>query len=107
MRDYRGSSNLTKGELAAITNGDAESQATVLEDLGRQIAAFLEYFSKTHAVPRITEINGKVQGGIILIPWSIGCMFATSMLGHALSLSESTKESLDQYLRTVILLGEW
>ena len=106
MRDYRGSSKFTEEELAAITDGDADSQAAVFKDMGLQVAAFLEHFSKKHAIPRITESNGKARGGIVLLAWSMGCIFATSMLGHALSLPESTKESLDQYLRTVILHGE-
>ena len=106
MRDYHGSSKLTEAELAAITSSDIESQAVVLEDLGRQVAVFLEYFSKVHAVPKITVTSGKAQGGILLFAWSIGCMFATSMLGHAESLPGNMKEFLDQYLRTVILLGK-
>ena len=106
MRNYHGSSKFTEAEISAIADGDAESQAVVIRDLGRQIAAFLEHFGKMHAVPRITEVDGKAQGGMVLLTWSMGSNLATSMLGNAVSLPENTKEFLNQYLRTVILLGK-
>ncbi|KAJ3557176.1 hypothetical protein NM688_g1611 [Phlebia brevispora] len=104
-RDYPGSSPYTPPEIAAF-QGDYQTQASIMEDQGRQIAKFLEWFVTKHKVPQLRVIDGKKSGGLSVLAWSLGNVFLLAFLAYAHKLEEKTKSVLEKYLRSAIVFGQ-
>ncbi|KAK7681683.1 hypothetical protein QCA50_015417 [Cerrena zonata] len=103
LRDYPGSSHYTKAELEAFESDEECIQDAAVRDLGRQIAEFLTFIIKTEDIPPITTKEGKTSGGITLLTWSMSNLISLSLLAHAQTLPEETKQLLGTHLRSVVL----
>ncbi|KAJ3555733.1 hypothetical protein NM688_g2410 [Phlebia brevispora] len=103
MRDYPGSSGFSEEELEALGSADPDIQAGATRNLGQDIAICLEFLVRTLEIPAITETQGRRNGGIALVGWSMGNMSTLAMLGKAQDLPEETIQFLQAYLRTVVL----
>lgn len=104
-RDYPGSSHYTKSELQAFESDDESVQDAAVRDLGRQLAAFLVFVIKKESIPLATVKEGKTMGGITLLTWSMSNLISLSLLAHAKTLPEETKQLLTTHLRSVVLHG--
>ena len=105
MRDYPGSSRFTPEELEDFAHSDPKIQALGVRMLGRQVAYFLQHVIKEHALPHLLDVGGRRSGGLALLAWSYGNVWSMSMLSHASSLPDRTRETIGRYLRTVVLYG--
>ena len=105
MRDYPGSSPYTAAELSMLAMPDAKVQETVIRKEGQELAEFLQFIIKAEAIAPIVESEGRRDGGIVLVTWSMGNIFSMSLLGNAKIFSEHMRSLLETYLRKVVVYG--
>lgn len=104
-REYPGSSPYSQEEVDTIHSGNQDKQAEFVKKIGRQLAAFLEYAVRNLDIPKLEVVDGRKRGGLAVLSWSMGNVWAMSFLGNAQTLSEETNILLGNYLRTFILFG--
>lgn len=103
-KDYPGSSAYSAEELDRF-KGDFDTQCTAMEDEGRCIASFLQYFINSQNIPPLHFVDGKKKGGVTVLAWSLGNIFLLPFLAYAHRFEESTKLLLEKYLRTIVVFG--
>lgn len=101
-RGYRGSSPYTKSEIAAVTNGTEEERATFKLEQSHQLVRFITTFIKRFSLPSISANDS--AGGVAVLGWSMGTIFALSLIAYMPSLSTSDQVLFREYLRSLILL---
>ena len=113
-RDYPGSTPYTDEERAMVANltPDADDEALArarerlhlfLKDRAREVYDFLEELVRRDDIPPARR--DKNTGGIAVAGWSLGALWATSLLAYA-PLFPVNDIELAQYVRRVIVLGE-
>ncbi|KAI0337468.1 alpha/beta-hydrolase [Trametopsis cervina] len=103
-RDYVGSTPFSSEEIEAHQSTDSAAQSEVLRARGQELAAFVDYFTRTYHPPKVhTDATGRRSNGIIVLGWSYGNAVVFSLLAHATSFSDEVKATLDDYLRTAVL----
>ncbi|KAI0732396.1 hypothetical protein C8Q72DRAFT_818612 [Fomitopsis betulina] len=106
-RDYPGSTPYSWAELTALGSSNPETQRSVIEHRGLEIAAFLRWYIREENIPMAPspqEYHNAGGGGISLLAWSWGTALAMSFLAQAAKLPQQDRWRLGSYLRTVILL---
>ncbi|CDO72521.1 hypothetical protein BN946_scf184983.g4 [Trametes cinnabarina] len=108
-RDYPGSEPYTSEErahLARVAGGTPDSPQTkedakgVMRDRARELFNFLVDYVKQGDIP---QTHGK-EGGIIVVGWSFGSIWITSLLASVREFAEKDVQ-LSKYVRRVILFG--
>lgn len=107
LRDYPGSTPYTPSELELLCSDDAEEQAAAVRSQGHEIAAFLKHIIETESLPPVAGVAGKKAGGIAVMSWSLGNVWAMSLFAHTASLDQDTRTVLLPMLRTWIIYGEF
>ncbi|KAI0075966.1 hypothetical protein K474DRAFT_1645816 [Panus rudis PR-1116 ss-1] len=104
QRDYHPSSPLTSEELALLTSPELTLQDHGLRRMSHQIAKLLVHIVDVLQVPPMSETaDGRRQGGISFLGWSLSTFLSTGLLAHADSLPTSVKVRLEPYLRSVVI----
>ncbi|KAE9407333.1 hypothetical protein BT96DRAFT_874657 [Gymnopus androsaceus JB14] len=88
-RDYSGSTPYTPEELSSMENGDK----AFIDRLGMHLHEFLKCFVEEEEIPRISldkrmdngkhrigKVDAKLEGGLVLVGWSLGAQTLLSML---------------------------
>lgn len=105
QRDYPGSNPLSADELRDLESPDA--QADVLRGLGRGLVAFVDAFVQGQGIVPIRMDGHKRIGGLTILNWSLGNLYTWSILGNAATYEKKTVTFLEQYLRTIVVFGEF
>ncbi|KAN0126498.1 Alpha/Beta hydrolase fold [Russula decolorans] len=99
-RDYPGSTPLSDAELAELGSSDLETRAKALAQQGLDIGLFLAWLIREENIPPVViDRDGKQQGGIALVAWSLAHTPLAGFLAHADSLPTDTLRVLDPCLR--------
>ena len=104
-RDYPKSSPYSPEEMAAFTSGDRDTQVKAIEREGDQLGRFLKHVIETKNIPKLKVVDGERRGGLGVLIWSLGSVFALPFFAHAYKLDEPTKKLFGEYLRSVIPFG--
>lgn len=107
QREYPGSSSWNPEDLKRFSSEDFKERFTAVRNIGAELATFMARFIMTHNIPKITQKDGQRHGGAVLLSWSLGCASSFSFLANAATYPEEVRTCLEQYLRTVVLLGMW
>ena len=71
-RDYPGSTPLSDVELAELGSPDLETRAKALAQQGLDMGLFLAWLVREENIPPVSiDRDGKQQGGIALVAWSL------------------------------------
>jgi hypothetical protein len=106
-RDYPGSTPLSDAELAELGSSDLETRAKALAQQGLDIGLFLAWLIREENIPPIAiDQDGKQQGGIALVAWSLAHTPLAGFLAHADSLPTDALRVLDPCLRAYCIFGE-
>ena len=106
-RDYPGSTPLSDAELAELGSSDLETRAKALAQQGLDIGLFLAWLIREENVPPVVvDRDGKQQGGIALVAWSLAHTPLAGFLAHADSLPTEALRVLDPCLRAYCIFGE-
>lgn len=98
-RDYPGSTPYTDTELQSIKDGRKE----FIDDVGLLYSNFVHYLSTHNDIPK-PSLDGQ-SGGIVLLGWSFGTATALSVLFEPKSIPQDVRESMEVYLRKVVIYG--
>ncbi|TBU29253.1 Alpha/Beta hydrolase protein [Dichomitus squalens] len=108
-RDYPGSTPYTPDEraqferLAASSPNDAGAQAEAVEvmrDRARELYDYLVDLIQSEDIPLSRTEGEDARGGIILVGWSFGSVWATAFLAHAPSFHSDIH--LSKWVRRVV-----
>jgi hypothetical protein len=106
-RDYPGSTPFSDAELAELGSSDLETRAKALAQQGLDIGLFLAWLIReTNIPPVVIGRDGKQQGGIALVAWSLAHTPVAGFLAHADSLPTDALRILDPCLRAYCIFGE-
>jgi hypothetical protein len=106
-RDYPGSTPLSDAELAELGSSDLETRAKALAQQGLDIGLFLAWLIREENIPPVVvDRDGKQQGGIALVAWSLAHTPLAGFLAHADSLPTDALRILDPCLRAYCIFGE-
>lgn len=106
-RDYPGSTPLSDAELAELGSSDLETRARALAQQGLDIGLFLAWIIREENIPPVViGRDGKRQGGIALVAWSLAHTPLAGLLAHADSLPTDALRVLDPCLRAYCIFGE-
>lgn len=106
-RDYPGSTPLSDAELAELGSSDLETRAKALAQQGLDIGLFLAWLIREENIPPVViDRDGKQQGGIALVAWSLAHTPLAGFLAHADSLPTDALRVLDPCLRAYCIFGE-
>ena len=106
-RDYPESSPYSPEELAALSSNDNATRGNALRATGLQFGAFLAWFIDTQGTPPMAEdANGKREGGIAFIAWSLGHTSAAPLIAYPDLLPENQRSLLKAHLRAYGTLGQ-
>jgi pimeloyl-ACP methyl ester carboxylesterase len=97
-RGYGGSTTYSESEVESLKLGHKE----FLQTMGRQVAEFLVYFLERNEIPHASADG--YSGGIVLIGWSIGAVWALSLLAHS-EIPTNYLKKLQPYVKNVVLVG--
>ncbi|KAJ3553765.1 hypothetical protein NM688_g3444 [Phlebia brevispora] len=103
LRDYPGSTPYTPFELDRLCSEDVKNQEIAFREQGLEIATFLKHFIASEHIPPVKETVSGKTGGIAVMSWSLGNVWAISMLAHTSQLDDETRSILLPALRTWIL----
>lgn len=85
---------------------ELEGFATEAQDFAveraREIYGYLSDLVTREMLPRASSRN---SGGIVLVGWSLGALWATGFLAHAPWISREARVDLSGYVRRVIAYG--
>ena len=114
-RDYPGAEPYTASELALLPlsvkdltqdpdelEGIKISISFFLKHRGHELLRFLTGIVREHDIPRGDAARN--TGGIVLVGWSLGVLWANAVLAHAASFQHDDV-NLGRYLRRVVLYG--
>lgn len=105
-RPFPGSTPFTPEELnITLTggSGDADRDGQI-EARGHEIATFVAEFVKKFDLPPLSS-DGK-KGGVALLGWSVGAVYAFAAVGTADTLPKGVKDVLSANLRSLIIYGK-
>ena len=106
-RDYPGSTPFSDAELAELGSSDLETRAKALAQQGLEIGLFLAWLIREENIPPVViDRDGKRQGGIALVAWSLAHTPLAGFLAHADSLPTDVLRVLDPCLRAYCIFGE-
>ena len=106
-RDYPGSTPLSDAELAELGSSDLKTRAKALAQQGLDIGLFLAWLIREENIPPVViDRDGKQQGGIALVAWSLAHTPLAGFLAHADSLPTDALRVLDPCLRAYCIFGE-
>jgi hypothetical protein len=106
-RDYPGSTPLSDAELTELGSSDLETRAKALAQQGLDIGLFLARIIREENIPPVViGRDGKRQGGIALVAWSLAHTPLAGLLAHANSLPTDALRVLDPCLRAYCIFGE-
>lgn len=103
QRDYRNSSPFTPAELETLHTQDKETQKGFIEKRVVELANFLEWFVRKEGIPKVSPSSD--DGGLAIITWSSGNHLSIPLLGFAEVVPPSTRDFLNEYLRSIIIYG--
>ncbi|KAL0573129.1 hypothetical protein V5O48_008832 [Marasmius crinis-equi] len=99
-RGYHGSTPFSDQEIDAV-RGPAESDARkFFERLGLHLSLFLEKFVREEKVP---PVLGRGKGGIAVMGWSLGGLFANALFANPDAMSEERYELLEGCIKDLVL----
>ena len=109
-RDYPGTTPYPAEELALLPPLGADNSKSEFDSVheftlnrGRELLAFLaELVERCNIPPGRPKEN---RGGIVVVGWSLGILWMTSLLADLDSFTQSGVD-LSKYLRRVILYGK-
>ena len=105
-RDYPGSTPLTDTELASLGSPNIQTRAKALAQQGLEIGLFLAWLVREENIPPVSiALDGKKQGGIALIPWSLAHTPLAGLLAHADALPVDARKVLKPSLRAYCIFG--
>ena len=112
-RDYPGSTPYSPEErakferLAASSPDDVNARAEASEiwrDRARELYEYLEDLVQREDIPQPSYgEGGEVRGGIVLVGWSLGSVWAIAFMAHAPSFRSDVQ--LSKWVRRVVLYG--
>jgi len=106
-RDYPGSTPFSDAELAELGSSDLETRAKALAQQGLDIGLFLAWLIREENIPPVVvDRDGKQQGGIALVAWSLAHTPLAGLLAHADALPADALRILDPCLRAYCIFGE-
>lgn len=106
LREYGDSTKFTDEELDNFYSADPAVQEASVFGQGMEIASFIAHFIEHEELPPPKESNGGQTGGISILGWSAqGAASALSLLANIAALNLHRSALIEEYLRTVILLG--
>lgn len=106
-RDYPGSTPLSDTELAELGSADLETRARALAQQGLDIGLFLAWLVREENIPPVAiDRDGKKQGGIALVAWSLAHTPLAGFLAHADALPADALRTLDPCLRSYCIFGK-
>ena len=106
-RDYPGSTPLSDAELAELGSPDLETRAKALAQQGLDMGLFLAWLVREENIPPVSiDRDGKQQGGIALVAWSLAHTPLAGFLAHADALPADALRALDPCLRAYCIFGE-
>ncbi|KLO13269.1 hypothetical protein SCHPADRAFT_874309 [Schizopora paradoxa] len=101
-RDYYGSTPFTNAELELIQSTDPIKHNQFFGDRATELAEFVVAFAEREHLPKVDE-TGTI-GGVAVMAWSSGNVFAQPLLSFADSIPLPTKIKLEEYFRLFIIL---
>lgn len=104
-REYPGSSLFTEEDLNKLQSKDDAAHIEFARERAEEIATFIKVFKDQEDIPEASS-DGRI-GGVSLMGWSSGALQTIAVLGYADLLAESTKKSIEPYLRSYIVFGEF
>ena len=103
-RDYPGSSPYTEADLEKIAGNDSEMKDEFVRARALEFATFIKTFVEKEIIPKVS--SDWKRGGITLMAWSSGNAYTLPLLSYADAIPEATRQFLEPYLRSLIVLGE-
>lgn len=105
-RGYHGSTPYTDDELLELGKPEAQESGDAVRKWTKEIVAFLVFVVTALGIPRVKKSEGKTTGGFVLVPWSLGNVAATAMLGDPEAVNPQTRDYLSKYLRKIMMFGK-
>ena len=106
-RDYTGSTPYSDEEVAQVLSTNPVEKAKFFHRQALEYAELLAYFSKLNVFqPFSIDAAGKKEGGVSLVGWSSGPGFFYYMLSNPETVPESTRTTIEPYLRSMCFFGE-
>jgi len=106
-RDYPNTTPFSDSELASLGSADLETRAKALAQQGIDIGLFLAWLVREENIPPVSvDRDGKQQGGIALVAWSLAHTPLAGFLAHADALPAEAIRALEPCLRTYCIFGE-
>ncbi|KAH9937691.1 uncharacterized protein B0H18DRAFT_1091783 [Fomitopsis serialis] len=107
LRDYPGSTSYSWAELCALRSTKLETQRSILQQRGLEIATFLRWYILNENIPVAPSPqvdHNTCGGGLALLAWSWGVAIAMAFLAQAATLPQQDKWRLGSYLKSIIFL---
>lgn len=102
-RDYVGSTLFSAAELEAINSDSEDDHLEFLRARGLELAQFLIWMIREKKIPKASA-NGR-EGGLALLGWSLGNVTTMAFLRHFETFPKDVAETIEPYLRTLIIYG--
>jgi pimeloyl-ACP methyl ester carboxylesterase len=103
-RSYGGSTPYKPEVTSRIRSGFEKDVADYLDTQGIELAYFIDRFITENNLPPIGKDGS--SGGVVVLGWSLGCIFSLSAIANTDLLSDSVQANLAKYIRALILYGE-
>jgi len=100
-RDYPDTTPFSDTELASLGSADLETRAKALAQQGIDIGLFLAWLVREENIPPVSvDRDGKQQGGIALVAWSLAHTPLAGFLAHVDALPADAIRALEPCLRS-------
>ncbi|KAF8643345.1 hypothetical protein AX16_009074 [Volvariella volvacea WC 439] len=97
-RDYPPTTALSAAELAPLSQGVA-GELAFFRERGKELGLFLDAFIQKNNIPAARSDR---TGGIVLVGWSLGCMFTHAFLANPDVFTSTILARLNKYVHTVV-----
>lgn len=111
-RHYPGSTPLTDRELHLVKNGGSEEEKDAyFQKRGDEIAIFIHNLidlidtEQKYNIPKVSA--DEKRGSIVILGWSLGCVFALAALAAIHKLPEEVRGRLSTRIREFVLYGTY
>jgi hypothetical protein len=106
-RDFPGSTPYSKDEIAMLREGnDAETFRQFRSARGHELGRFIASIVETEHLPPPRQRHNGVEGGVVLLGWSLGNSFTNAMLAHMRSMDATSVAVIQEYVHTYVVFGE-
>jgi hypothetical protein len=106
-RDFHGSTPYSDDELAIIQDGNnPKALKQFRADRGHEIGRFIYNIIEKEHLPHVKHKATEIEGGVVLMGWSLGNSFGFAMLAHMRSMHPEMAVVLQEYVHTYIAFGE-